>query len=123
MKYDLSKEPPIPKIELTIANPGTKESVKCVGPLDTGADFTVLPRKLVSDLGLKPAREIEVIDIYGRMSYEWTYYVNIYFNTFSFEFVEVLAIPQDEVIIGRDILNNVKLILNGKKLRFEIFDP
>ncbi|WXG39451.1 MAG: retroviral-like aspartic protease family protein [Candidatus Freyarchaeum deiterrae] len=123
MKYDTIKDPPAPTIKVTIFNPISGNNVQYYGILDTGADDTAIPSNLIAELGLQKVRKKDYIDVYGRLVKEWTYYINVDFNNFLLEFIEVVALPQDEVIIGRDILNNFKIVLDGKNLHFEIHDP
>lgn len=37
--------------------------------------------------------------------------------------IEVIDVKRKDVLLGRDVLNKLKLLLDEKKLEFEILDP
>jgi hypothetical protein len=44
-------------------------------------------------------------------------------HEFAFELVEVVATPRTDILLGRDISNRLKMLLDGKALTFELQDP
>jgi predicted aspartyl protease len=124
-KYDSSEQPPAPYLAIKVVNPQTGDFAEERGKIDTGAFRTAIPEYLVDKLHLIPTSEEETKgykeEIHQQKHY--TYFVNIAFKDEIFDFVEVLAVRRPNVLIGRDILNRLKLILDGKNLSFEIVDP
>jgi hypothetical protein len=53
----------------------------------------------------------------------YTYFVNLSFLGLSFEFVEVIGARRRDLLLGRDILNRLKAVLDGKNLEFDLLDP
>jgi predicted aspartyl protease len=124
-KYDTSEKPPAPYVEVEVTNPQTGESVKERGKIDTGSFKTVIPESWIDKLHLIPASEEETRGYKEEIKKQkhYTYFVNISIKNRVFEYAEVLAVKRDSPLIGRDILNQVKLILDGKNLSFEVLDP
>lgn len=125
-KYSSSEVPPAPIVVVRVANPTTKNGKEKEGKIDTGAFMTAIPETLVSELALVPAGEYETKGYKKEEKAEGqkhcTYFVDIALKGYSFPYTEVLAVDRQNVLIGRDILNQLKLILDGKNLTFEITD-
>jgi hypothetical protein len=126
-KYSSSEEPPVPIVVVKVANPTTGNGKEKDGKIDTGSYMTAIPETLVSELALVPASEHETTGYKREKKNEpqkhLTYFVDIALKGYSFPYTEVLAVDRQNVLIGRDILNQLKLILDGKNLMFEIADP
>ena len=122
-KYNSTEAPPAPMVEVKGSNPYLQVSEKARAKLDTGASMSVIPQDWVERLRLMP---LGVIDVSG-FDEEWrevrTYMVDLAFDGFRFDWVEVIASRRDNVLIGRDILNHLKITLDGKNLTLNIEDP
>lgn len=124
MKYDsVNYEPPAPIVKVVLFRPISKVSEEGVGKIDTGADMTVIPTSCVERLRLNPASTILVRGYDGREEEVETYFVGIELAGFKFPLVEVMCSNRKDTLIGRDILNRLRVELNGKRLRFELQDP
>jgi predicted aspartyl protease len=123
-RYDSEQfDPPAPVIIVAVSKPYSAILEKSKAKIDTGADISVIPDKWVEELSLVPARVLPTLG-YDRIRKERpTYFVNISFDKFKFDFIEVISSDRENVLIGRDILNNLNISLNGKKLEFGITDP
>jgi predicted aspartyl protease len=124
MKHSYSRKlfPPAPYIEMRLGIPD--ESLK-VGPLsaliDSGADITVVPQHYIRRLGLS-------IEDHGFLRGEWgerrkvrIYTVDVSIDGIRLPAVEVAADAQiKEVLIGRNILNMLRVLLDGPKQIVEI---
>lgn len=123
MRYDDSYEPPAPVVKLSVCNPFSRGFVEGVGKIDTGADITVIPIEWVRRLSLMPASVVWVQGYDGRPRGVYMYYVEIKLQNFEFPLVKVIASNRRDALIGRDILNKLKIELDGKTLSFELLDP
>lgn len=124
MKYDtIQYEPPAAVADIEISNPVTRHAERGRAKIDSGADITVIPVALVARLRLLPAGFSEVASFDGTVIEVPAYYVNIAINGFTFEYVRVLSSNRVNALIGRDILNQLKITLNGKTLTIQIQDP
>lgn len=122
-KYNTSEEPPAPFVKVKIANPQTGKYEEEVGKIDTGAYKTAFPEKWVTKLNLVPVSEERMKGYKKGEQKHNTYFVNVTLKGYNFPYTEAVAIDRKNILIGRDILNQLKLILDGKNLKFEILDP
>jgi len=122
-RYSLEHSPPAPSMTVRVSKPLSNRSLELQAKLDTGADMTVLPQRAISELGLIPASRVSVTSFEGREFSRYTYFVNIWFNGFGCRIVEVIGARRRDALLGRDILNKIKLVLDGKNLSFELLDP
>ena len=117
-KYSKSFSPPAPVLPAKLENPSSGLTVELDGKLDTGADITVIPDSAVQKLDLPPRGTIRIKDDKERP----LYFTNIKIATHNFERVMVTSLQKEYILVGRDILNQLKILLDGKKLEFEIVE-
>lgn len=120
--YNRQVDPPAPFIHVALRSPATGESVDGLpAQIDTAADRTVIPGTLVERLGLVPLDELPVAGFGGQVFLLATYLVELTIRNASPLAVEVLAHPAEPyVLLGRDILNHFRLILDGPELILDI---
>ncbi len=125
--YDSSFFPPAPVLSVQFANSNMEFKSEPVRALvDTGADTTIVPISILEYLGLG-------IEAFGRVRGQWgdsrnvnMYNVNMYIATVIVEgivFPGIVVVGNalnDETIIGRDVLNRMKITLDGLKEHIEI---
>jgi len=122
--YNKAYSPPIPQINVELINPYTGQSIKDIpGFIDTGSDGTCIPTRMVGILRAVPSRLRCVVDFNGKETRKLAYRITVKVEMWNFELLEVVAVHGEEILIGRDILNQLKLKLNGKNEIFEISDP
>ncbi|HVX84257.1 MAG TPA: hypothetical protein VH253_05525 [Phycisphaerae bacterium] len=88
----------------------------CRAKLDTAADLSVLPRNCIKRLKLVAFNTLRIRQT-GRQ--EWSYLVEIVVEGRRYS-VEAITHDRRYALIGRDILNEVKLIADGPREIFEI---
>ncbi|KPV61754.1 MAG: hypothetical protein AOA66_1724 [Candidatus Bathyarchaeota archaeon BA2] len=124
-RYDPTYSPPAPILKVTVSNPHKPEveGIEEEALIDSGAFMTAIPKDFVKKLKILPAGEVEGVKGHkGKGQNHLIYFVDVSFNGYSF-YTEVMAVKRKNVLIGRDILNQLKLILDGKNLNFDILDP
>ena len=89
--------------------------------LDTAAYMTAVPMAVVEQLQLVQLDQTAVAGFGGHVSVAPIYLVNLAINDFPAGLVRVLA-DRDEpfVLLGRDILNRHRVLLDGPNLILEI---
>lgn len=89
--------------------------------LDSGADRTVIPAKVVADLGLSALRTILVGGLGNEPQELSTYSVVMQPRNLRALEVEVLAHEGETyVLLGRDVLNQLRVVLDGPNQVLEI---
>ncbi|MDI6736177.1 MAG: hypothetical protein QME42_08320 [bacterium] len=121
--YDKKETPPCPCINVSIESLfGRKVSgIKAI--LDTGASKTAVPIDVLDILNLTrfPTRRIRVRDYSEREVWRYIYYVHILHPEFTCLRVEVIGIDRGAtMLIGRDIINKWRLLLDGHKQVFNL---
>jgi predicted aspartyl protease len=113
--YDQNYWPPFPTIEIVIANPFSDQATDPMpAKVDTGADMTVIPRRLAAELGLTPFSRVLVQGFRGQPEMTRTYPADVNVNGYTIEFAElILNEAENELLLGRDVLNELVLVLNG----------
>lgn len=120
--YSAALQPPAPFVHLTLWNvPRTAELSEQPAQVDTGADRTVLPTSMVDALGLLPVDEILVAGLAGSRHSLRTYAVRIGIRDLPPVLVEAFVSPEEPwILLGRDVLNAHRLLLDGPNLALEI---
>ena len=88
--------------------------------IDTAADGSVIPSELVISMGLIDFDKIVTIWFDGREERQLTYLVDFLFAGRIFTDIEVVTLPISYALLGRDILNQLAIMLDGPQLVFEI---
>jgi len=113
--------PPAPLARVTLRNPQSGATQGYVPMLlDTGADVSLLPQTVVNSLGLTifSDRQYELVSFDGSTSFAPVVQLELIFleRTFTGQF---LTIEQEWGILGRNILNAIRLMLDGPSLTWE----
>jgi predicted aspartyl protease len=100
---------------------GTQSSEALLAQLDTGADRTVVPLEVVEQLSLASSGVALVAGLGGEIEEARLYDVRLAIAGFSPLAVEVLANAGEPwVLLGRDVLNHFRIVLDGPGRRLEI---
>ncbi len=119
--YNKQYSPPAPVLTLKITLPELSQShTEINGQLDTGADISAIPAKVVEELDLEPASEILISGYNSQEETIPTYIVGLELPQARVRHIEVITIPEYYVLLGRDILNHFYINLNGPDLTFEM---
>jgi predicted aspartyl protease len=119
--YDTSWLPAAPFLPVQLASLAEHAAEIAVqARLDTGADLTAIPYALIERLHLMPAGEIEVEGYDSRRATIRAYDVNLQVEQLSVNGLLVIGFAEDYVLLGRDVLNRLRILLDGPALTTEI---
>jgi len=121
-EYDAENfDPPAPVAFVTLRNPATGVTLPDVPMLmDTGADATLLPadavRKIGVDIEADSGFEVETFD--GETKRLQFAKLELFFLNKKFA-GEYLVIERPMGILGRNVLNNLRLVLDGLRQKWD----
>jgi len=122
--YNTSFNPPAPVADVTVAHPVTGVSSDTLhGKLDSGADVTVIPARLVASLNITPRGHIWTRGYDGTYARRPVYYIRLTVEGFALPSVRCIATDRTNVLLGRNVLNRFIVTLDGKSLTFALQDP
>lgn len=115
--YNQQVQPPAPFIYVTVSVPGqAARSVRIPALIDSGADMTVIPPRLLTDLRLIRFSEVGIGGFRSAARPLDTFLVTLQIHDWMIEAVEVISGDDSYGILGRDVLNQFLLTLDGPDL-------
>lgn len=118
--YDRAVDPPAPFVDVIVRHPMTGQQHVVPAQVDTGADISGIPQRLVDDLGLVATRLIPVAGYDDVKVLISTYIIALEIIHVRFRYLEVVPIPERHALLGRDVLNHFYARLNGPDLMFDL---
>lgn len=107
---------PSPEAFIIVSNPDdSAKKITIPAIVDSSAVMTCIPESTVKHLGSLSYSTIRVRDVNNNIRERKTYYVNIQLGDYPtpFKQIEVVATPKDYALIGRDILNQLIVVLDA----------
>jgi predicted aspartyl protease len=116
--------PPMPALEIRLGYP---EEPLRLGPIvaivDTGADGTLVPQTWLDEISAPLVDEVRLRSHWGEWRTARVFTVDLGIGDLRLPGVEVVGDElSDEVILGRNVLNRLKLLLDGPRSCTEMFD-
>jgi len=119
--YDKTFDPPALCIDVTVANTlNRRKRATLRALLDTGADITAIPGGQVDLLDLYARNRLQLETVDGTTSIIYTYNVTFTMGDLVIPRLEVILTGLDLAIVGRDVLNQLYLRLDGPTQQFTI---
>ena len=115
MRYPyVAYDPPAPVVNLLLRDPDTGDSLSWPAQVDTAADRTVLPTRVVRALDSPISGWGEFAGFSGARVELSLHEVEIVLGGHGPFLVEVIHAPaEDNILLGRDILNRLRITLDG----------
>jgi predicted aspartyl protease len=89
--------------------------------VDTGADSTLIPQSLLDEIGAPFSDEARLRSHWGEWRNVSLFTIDLGVEGLRLPGVEVIGDEQDqEIIVGRNVLNRLRLLLDGPAGRIEI---
>lgn len=123
--YNRDYSPIAPSLQVTFVS---AEKQFSVGPfialVDTGTDATAVPIAPLEKIMAPIARESMVVPHWGARYAVSLFSVDVKIGEWTFAGIEVIGDTRgNEVILGRDVLNKLRLLLDGPAQTTEILEP
>jgi len=121
-RYLTQVSPPAPFVYVTVRNPQTSAELHDVpAQLDTGGDRTVLPADLVQTLGLFQFGSILIAGLGSLAAPRPSYLVEVRIHNLAAQTIEAVSDADEAwILLGRDVLNSYRIVLDGPQLALEI---
>jgi clan AA aspartic protease len=116
--YDKSLDPPAPIVPVRVGGPASEHAVMLPMLVDTGADGTLVPARIVRRLGLPPVDIVAVSGVDGVKQRATVHAASVELGELRVH-ARIVAFA-DEAILGRDILNRGVVTLDGPSLTVSV---
>lgn len=122
-EYNRAYFPAFPTIEFTISSISAGQQQSVQGLIDSGSDVTQIPLSVLRAIAARDVDDRWVQDVSGLRYPVTTYIVQLQIGSIILPGIEVVGRKgTDEVIVGRDVLNQFVVTLNGLAYVTEIHD-
>ena len=112
--YDSEYEPSAPVVEIMVYKAGQSVSRVVLSALiDSGADATMLPMTVLQTVGARHVETRRMRGVTGVAQMVDLYAVTIELGNQIVPAIWTIATLDNEVILGRDVLNQLVITLNG----------
>lgn len=113
--YDARFDPPAPVLPVQVSSP-VSSPLTLSAFVDSGSDATVVPSSIVQNLRLRRIRYTRVQGFGSEVERSPVFSLLISLEGHEPEIIEVIAWDEDYVLLGRDIINHWKALLDGPGL-------
>ncbi len=115
-------DPPAPFVNVVLRNPATGTELRDLpAQLDTAADRTVLPESMVRSLDLPQVGTMKFGGFGGVMHTLPVYAVLLGLHDLPIQPFKVAAHTEESwILLGRDVLNAYRVLLDGPQLALQI---
>ncbi len=122
--YSTDYEPPAPVVNIKLVSPATNLQTHILTALvDSGADGTVIPIDYLREIKASPVAEKFIRGPWGERHRVLLYLVNIQIADMTLYGIEVAGDRElDEIILGRDTINQLRIMLDGLGETVEIWE-
>ncbi|MBI2926010.1 MAG: retroviral-like aspartic protease family protein [Verrucomicrobia bacterium] len=121
-RYNQQLSPPAPFVHVSLQGlEGSGAIADLPAQLDTAADMTVIPAALADRLGLVPFGTVQVSAFGGLLTTECTLLARVQIRDHEPEVVKLVSSADEtHILLGRDVLNRHRLVLDGPRGVLEI---
>jgi hypothetical protein len=120
LPYNSVFDPPAPALTIEVISPVTGLRRTVLAKFDTGADQTVIPEDLAADLSLSIQGQTPAAGFDNITQLYFAYLIDLIIAGRNFVDLQVIATSNDHILLGRDVLNDLLITLDGPQLQFAI---
>lgn len=116
--------PPMPVLSMRLGYPAeTLLSERFPAIIDTGADITLVPLSLLDDIAAPMVTKTHIRSQWGERRTVTVFAVDIEIAGLRLPSIEVIGDERGrEIVLGRNVLNKLKLLLNGPQRYAEVIE-
>lgn len=119
--YDSGFYPAMPVVDIQVQREIDEVSISLTAIVGSGADSTMLPTAILEQLSVAESEKVWMVTVGGQRTAVLLYWVFVRLGTFQPIYTQGVGTPsRDEVIIGRDVINQFAVLLNGPASTIEI---
>jgi predicted aspartyl protease len=122
-RYSKDFSPPAPMVSVVIRVPGELQGMRLDGTIDSGADVCAIPDDVVAELDLAPVRTVRAAGFAGHPQEATLYHCSLDVAGHHAAHVEALATRRRYAIIGRNVLKDLVVRLDGPKQEVALTVP
>lgn len=121
--YSHDYSPEIPEIIVVLeTSPQEIRSQPLRGIIDTGADATIVPLPVLRQIKARVVADKYLLGYAGLRRRVRTFLVDVHINGLTLPGIEVVGDNTGELLIGRDVLNKLRLVLDGPAGQMDVMD-
>ena len=124
LPYDATYHPPAPVLSLRLAAPGEPPQVRPLSALvDTGSEGTLFPTHYLEQVEAIDVGDAILHGVLGEAREVHLYEVDLHIGALLLPSIIVVGDDQgSEVLLGRNVLNKLILLLDGRSGETELFE-
>jgi predicted aspartyl protease len=112
--YDVAYDPALPVCQVVLSTESTGRRVKLTAVIDTGADGTIVPVRHLEQISARRVFETGLRSQWGERRTVFLYLVNLQIGTLELTGIHIVGDELgEEFILGRNVLNELRLLLDG----------
>ena len=113
--YDNNYDPAMPVMTIGLSPSGEDISQQELTALiDSGADGTMLPVDILTAVNARYVGQYKMRGVVGEAITIHRYLIAVHVGEYTIHGIRAVAVPQGrEAIVGRDVLNQLTVVLNG----------
>ena len=120
-QYDADYDPAMPVMDIQIGRAMAEVSLALTSQVDSGADATMIPIRYLQQIRARRSRKKWMRGTTGGRILVDLYPISLQIGPLTQAHLEVVGNTQnDEVIVGRDVLNHLTVTLNGPGSSVEV---
>jgi len=129
-QFDFDKFPPAPVLNVRLSFPGDPApAINYPALVDTGSDFTIVPLPYLLSVNALEMRSAMVRGLFSQSQVATLYLVDIHLEIGVLAGIEVIGADEEadgfedeEIILGRNVLNKLYLFLDGPNTQTYLLD-
>lgn len=131
IEYNREKFPSAPVLPVRLSQPGGSSQTNTMPTLiDTGGDFTTIPLNWLLQIDAPEVRWAYLRGLWSEQRPVTLYLVDLHFEKGVLPGIEAVAINEDdieadddnEIVLGRNVLNQLVLLLDGPNQQTDILE-